>query len=406
MDKPVSSSPLPRIAIVYGDYPPNPPGRSDGGSDFLQHLAEGLAARGHEVTAVVSRRPDRQAPFTRAGVHVEPIIHSWSLRGAFGGQLAILRRTLQQRQIDIVHVIYPDPFLRYGTNSYRLPFVLKLAGRSQLVATFFGFGVKGGGLLSNAGLMSLFATANRVVITDANLLRRFRRSLPWWAGKARGGLVGGIAPADSGRWNGADLAQRKSALGLGANRPHIGFFGFWSPDKGLENLLEAQRILMDRKDPPILVLVGGRAPEERFEYEEGILELAGRLGIASSLLHTGPLAPADVVRYMLATDLCVLPFKVNPLGRSSLALALGLGVPTLVTRPPAEDGPLLDGAAFLESPDPGGIARSIARLLDDPQALQGLAESARRAAPSWSWAKIVSDYSDIYAELAGGSDRR
>src|SRR5256885_3922881 len=121
-DPPVSMTREGRIALVYGDYPPNPPGRSDGGSDFLQHLAEGLVKRGFDVTAIVSGREDRRQAFTQAGVAVEPVVEAWSLRAAFGGQLAAVRRVLDDRHIDLVHLIYPDPFLRYGSNSYRLPF--------------------------------------------------------------------------------------------------------------------------------------------------------------------------------------------------------------------------------------------------------------------------------------------
>src|SRR5712692_10447474 len=81
------STDSPRIGLVYGDYPPNPPGRSDGGSDFLQRLAEGLVTHGHDVTAIVSSRDDRRTAYTSdAGVHVAPVISDWTLRGAVGGQ--------------------------------------------------------------------------------------------------------------------------------------------------------------------------------------------------------------------------------------------------------------------------------------------------------------------------------
>ena len=389
----------PRVAFVYGDYPPNPPGRSDGGSDFLRHLAEGLVNRGLDVTAIVSSRADRTTPYTEAGVRVEPIVRNWSLRRAFGGNLSAVRDALRNRRVDLVHLIYPDPFLRYDSDSYHLPFLLKLVARRPLVVTFFGFGVKNAGMLTNAGLLSLFATADRVVITDADLLRRFQRTLPWWAAKARGGVVGSIAPTDAPRWTQSRLDERKSSLGLDPGARHIGFFGFWSPDKGLENLLEAQRLLRQEGRRTVLVLIGGRAPDHRIPYENGVIELGERLGISDSIVETGPLAAQDVAGYMVAMDLCALPFKVNPLGRSSLALSLGLGVPTLVTRPTSDDAELLEGSPSLESLDPAEIARSIARLLDDPVALQAAAASASRAARHWSWDEIVRASAEMYDDL-------
>lgn len=390
-----------RIGLVYGDYPPNAPGRSDGGSDFLQRLAEGLVAQGHGVTAIVSSREDRPGAFTsQAGVHVAPAIHDWTLRGAIAGQMSALRKVLDDDRIDVVHLIYPDPFLRYGSDSYHLPFLLKAAARRPMVVTFFGFGITGASLVAKVGVLSLFASADRIVITDADLLRRFQRTLPWWRGKARTGLVGSIVEEGSPSWSEHDLKERKVALGLRADQRHIGFFGFWSPDKGLENLLEAHRLLRQDGHDAVLVLVGGRAKAMRFEYERGVMRMALELGIADSVIETGPLAPHEVSQYMVAMDVCALPFKVNPLGRSSLALALNLGLPTVVTRPPGAGARLLGGLPLFESLDPARIATSIAGLLDNPSALRAAAEAASRAARSWSWDAIVGQYSDLYSEVA------
>jgi len=395
------STDSPRIGLVYGDYPPNPPGRSDGGSDFLQRLAEGLVTQGHDVTAIVSSRDDRQSAYTSdAGVHVAPVISDWTLRGAVGGQLSALRKVLRDREIDVVHLIYPDPFLRYGSDSYHLPFLLKAAARRPLVVTFFGFGVTGAGLVAKGGLFSLFASADRVVITDADLLRRFRRTLPWWGRKARTGLVGSIVDDGSPAWSQDALRQRKVALGLNPAQRHVGFFGFWSPDKGLENLLEAHQKMRQAGHDAVLVLIGGRAEAMRFEYERGVMRLAKELRIEDSVIETGPKTAQEVSDYMVAMDACALPFKVNPLGRSSLALALNLGVPTVVTRPRGADARLLTGLPLLDSPEPAAIAAAITALLDDTNAQKAASEAATRAARHWSWDEIVSQYAGLYAEVA------
>jgi glycosyltransferase involved in cell wall biosynthesis len=389
-----------RVAFVYGDYPPSLPDRPDGGSDFLGCVAEGLVRRGHQVTAVVSSRADRPGRFvSKAGVRVAPVIHDWSLRSAAAGELSAVRRVLTEDGIDLVHLIYPDPYLRYRSDSYHLPFLLKLARRRPLVITFFGFGVAGGGFVTRAGLLSLFAAANRVVITDADLLRRFRRTLPWWSGKARAGQVGSIAPPAAPTWSPEALHDRKAALGLNPAQRHIGFFGFWDRGKGIEDLLEAVHRLRAGGQDVVLVLIGGRPPAARLEYERGLIRLAEQLGIATWVNDTGPLSPEDVSRYMVAMDVCALPFKANPLGRSSLALALGLGIPTVVTRPPAEDAGLVAGLPLLDPPEPAQIERAIARLLEDPGAQRAAGDAASTAARHWSWDAIIDDYESLYAEL-------
>ena len=382
---------------MYGDYPP---GRGDGGSDFLRHLAEGMASRGFDVTAVVSSRPDRpEAYFADGGVRVEPIIRDWTLRAALAGELGTFRRVFRDSQPNLIHLIYPDPFLRYGTDSYHLPFLIKTATRRPMVVTFFGFGVTGASLISKAGLLSLFAAADRIVITDPDLLRLFNRKLPWWAGKARGGLVGSVNDGNMPPWSLSELPARKVALKLDVKRRYIGFFGFWSPDKGLESLIHALGRLRGEGHDAVLVLVGGRPPGERFPYEQGILRLAGDLGLGDCVVAAGSL-PSDMVgRYLVAMDVCALPFKVNPIGRSSLALALSLGLPTVVTRPTGEYARLLSGLALLDAPTPESIATSIARLLEDPAAQQATADAALRASGRWSWPSIVSDYALLYDEL-------
>jgi glycosyltransferase involved in cell wall biosynthesis len=391
------------VALVYGDYPPNPAARIDGGSDFLRHLAEGLVERGHDVTAIVSSRDDRPRPYTSpAGVRVEPLIQDWRLRAAFGGELKALRKVVRDNRVDIVHLIYPDPFLRYGSDTYHLPFLLKSGTGKPLLVTFFGFGVTGSSLVDRVGLFSLFVAADRVVITDADLLTRFKRSLPWWAAKARGGLVGSIAEEGSPAWSNDALGERKLAVGLRPAQRYIGFFGFWSPDKGLEDLFEAVLRLRRAGQGVSLVLIGGRAPEVRLEHERRLLGLATKLGIADAVIDTGALSSEDVVRYMVAMDVCALPFKVNPLGRSSLALALELGMPTVVTRPYGDGAALLNGLSLLDATDPDHIAAAIARLLDDPAAQRATAGAAVQAARHWSWDAIVNEYEILYAEI----DRR
>jgi glycosyltransferase involved in cell wall biosynthesis len=137
----------------------------------------------------------------------------------------------------------------------------------------------------------------------------------------------------------------------------------------------------------------------RLEHEHALLRLAAKLGIAEAVIDTGALSSEEVARHMVAMDVCALPFKVNPLGRSSLALALELGVPTVVTRPAGEGVALLTGLDLLETPDPDRIASAVIRLLDDPAALRANAEAATRAARHWSWDAIVGEYEALYAEV-------
>lgn len=388
------------MLIVYGDYPPKPRGQSDGGADFVQNLAEQLVSRGVAVDVLVSRRDGRDDDFvTSAGVRVLPRVQDWSLGGVRRGEFRALMRLLRTSSYDVVHVIYPDPYLRYGGDRYHLPFLLKLAGARRLLITFFGFGYTGSKLVSKFGLAMLFLLGDRLVITDRQLLARFWTVFPFWRRKAAPGLVGGIRSSDVRTWHEHERAQIRSKLPLPTQGALVAFFGFWSPDKGLEDLLMAcATLLRDGRDIHLL-LIGGRESDARTPYERSVLELVHELGLEGRTLITGPLANDSVVQHLLASDLCALPFRVNPLGRSSLALALATGVPTIVSRPStgAED---LSGLLLIRPAAPDELAAAIDRLTSDADLRGAVSMAGLAAARRYSWEAIADNYISQYERLA------
>src|SRR5439155_19411886 len=115
-----------RVCLLYGDYPPKPIGKEDGGADFVEALAERLSAKGLLVTVIVSSRNDRPQPYvTPTGVRSVPSVDYWSIKGAVTGQFARLRAEIRRANIEVIHVVFPDPYLRYGSDSYHLPFLVR-----------------------------------------------------------------------------------------------------------------------------------------------------------------------------------------------------------------------------------------------------------------------------------------
>ena len=389
------------VILVYGDYPPKPAGQQDGGADFVAALAGQLVERGVRVTVLVSRRDDRQAPYmTETGVQVIPLVADWTLWGAMRGELRRLREALTLQGPDVVHLIYPDPYIRYGSDSYHLPFLLKIAGARTLLVTFFGFGVTGASFVTKLGLISLFASAKRIVITDLGLLHRFRRRFPFWARKASHGFVGSIASNESPRWSMSMLGVRRADLRLPAQEKLVAFFGFWSPDKGLEDLIAAIAQLRLGGERVKLVLVGGREPAFWTDYERTIQTLIVSRGLEDSVIQTGPLSGQAVADYLLAADVCVLPFHVNPLGRSSLAIGLSLGLPLIVSRPTV-GGELLEGVILVDPQRPDRLADAIREILMNPEKQARSGEASARASGNWSWSSIADAYIAEYRRLTG-----
>jgi glycosyltransferase involved in cell wall biosynthesis len=353
------------------------------------------------VTVLVSRRDDRQTPYiTETGVRVIPLITNWTLWAAIRGELGRLKTALALEDPDVVHLIYPDPYIRYGSDSYHLPFLLKLGGARRLLVTFFGFAVTGASVVTRAGLMGLFAGANRIVITDPGLLHRFRRTFPFWARKASHGFVGTIAGSEAGQWSLSKLGARRADLRLPPEEKLVAFFGFWSADKGLEDLIDAIARLRVEGERMTLVLIGGRDPSFWTDYERTIQSLIVSRGLEDSVIQTGPLSGQSVAAYLLAADICVLPFHVNTLGRSSLAIGLNLGVPLIVSRPPVGDD-LLQGVLLVAPKNPQALAEAIREILSDPDKQARVGAASAKASVRWSWSSIADAYIAEYRRLMG-----
>jgi glycosyltransferase involved in cell wall biosynthesis len=97
----------------------------------------------------------------------------------------------------------------------------------------------------------------------------------------------------------------------------------------------------------------------------------------------------------------VLPYRRNSIGRSALAAALELGVPTVLAGTAETIAPLVPGehVAAIPPRDPQALAATIGRLLFEPGQLERLAAGARRAAPFFSWPRIAATALDVYERV-------
>jgi glycosyltransferase involved in cell wall biosynthesis len=146
-----------------------------------------------------------------------------------------------------------------------------------------------------------------------------------------------------------------------ALRPRVGVIGRLSPEKGVDVMLRAWALLVERGVKGTLVVVGDGQERRTLEREHAPLIAAGRVVFVGHLTETGPIYPA--------LDLVVIPSRTEGLPNVFIE-ALSHNLPVASTRVGAIPDLVGDTeVAWLSA-------------IDDPMALADAVHAALTAAPS------------------------
>lgn len=157
--------------------------------------------------------------------------------------------------------------------------------------------------------------------------------------------------------------------------------------KGQETLLDAARLLADRKDLVWLLLGSGRDE----------LDLKARARDLDRVEFIGQVS--EVGTYLDRADLFVFPSLMEGLG-SSLLDAMAYGLPIVATRVggiPDIVGP--DNGLLVPPDDPEALASAVAQLCEDPRLCNAMAEANRRKAYAYSAEAMAQRYAALYDRL-------
>jgi glycosyltransferase involved in cell wall biosynthesis len=194
------------------------------------------------------------------------------------------------------------------------------------------------------------------------------------------------------------FAGSKNRLGV-EGRPLILTFGLLSPDKGIENVIDALPSILAHYPDAVYIVLGATHPHiiERHgeTYRLMLEDRAKRLGVDGNVIfHNRFVSQSELSEFLAATDIYITPY-LNPeqITSGTLAYALGAGKAVISTPYAYARELLAEGRGILVPwKDPSAIATEIVGLLDDPEKRMELRRRAAEHGKAMLWPSVAQSY--------------
>jgi glycosyltransferase involved in cell wall biosynthesis len=398
------------VVMVATSYPRFP---GDTVGTFMEPIARGIAARGHEVHMVLPWHPRWTRPATEGGVRYHLFRYAptdglcvFGYAGALRADVSMrlsayavaplalasgwrtARAVARRHSATVVHGHWVIPGGAVAAAACPgLPLVVSLHGSDVYVAER--------SRIAGCVARRVFARAGWVTACSDDLRTRATRL---GADEARSQTI--PYGVDAGRFGpSADARTRiRARLGLGDADPLLFTAGRFVRKKGFEYLIEAAGSLSERW--PTLTLVIGGAGD--LDGELKARAEAARLGARA--VFTGVLHQDDVAAYLAAADLAVVPSVRDDAGNvdglpNIVMESLASGTPLVATTAGgipavARDG---DNAVLVAERDVAGLAGRIDELLRNPERRAALGARARaRVLRDHDWARVAEAMETAY----------
>jgi len=196
-----------------------------------------------------------------------------------------------------------------------------------------------------------------------------------------------------GNWSPERRRSARSTLGIGDEVPMVLAVAREEPQKGLDTLMHATKVL-SRGLPGVQVFVAGR----RGSASPGLDQLESELGIESVITRLG--RREDIAELMVAADVLAFPSRWEGMG-GVLIEALTLECPIVCSDLPVLRETVVEEqlAAFVPTDDAEALASALGVALGvrNPELLK----AGRRAAEErYSIDRVARSMADLYATVA------
>ena len=187
-------------------------------------------------------------------------------------------------------------------------------------------------------------------------------------------------------------------------------FGLLSPNKGIENVIEALPQILSRHKNVVYIVAGATHPHilrrEGDKYREHLQALAKEVGVESNVIfHNRFVSPEEMVEFIGAADIYITPYRHEAqVVSGTLAYALGAGK-AIISTPYWHAIELLDDrrGALVPFQNPGAIAQKTIELLDTPAIRHTMRKRGYLFAREMIWKRVAQGYMESFARVR--SDR-
>jgi glycosyltransferase involved in cell wall biosynthesis len=187
-------------------------------------------------------------------------------------------------------------------------------------------------------------------------------------------------------------------------------FGLLSPNKGIENVIQALPRILSRHKNVMYIVAGATHPHilrrEGDRYRASLQALAKEMGVASNVIFYDRFAsPEEMAGFIGAADIYITPYRHEAqVVSGTLAYALGAGK-AIISTPYWHAIELLDDrrGALVPFENPEAIAHKTIELLDTPAIRHAMRKRAYLFARDMVWQRVAQGYMESFARVR--SDR-
>lgn len=187
-------------------------------------------------------------------------------------------------------------------------------------------------------------------------------------------------------------------------------FGLLSPNKGIENVIEAMPQILSKHENVVYLVAGATHPHilrrEGDKYRARLQALAKEVGVESQIIfHDRFASPEEMAEFIGAADIYITPYRHEAqVVSGTLAYAMGAGK-AIISTPYWHAIELLDDrrGALVPFQDPDAIAKKTIELLATPALRHAMRKRAYLFAREMVWKRVAQGYMGSFARVR--SDR-